>query len=394
MSIVNPLCPTGCNSILPQAASDLCDPKVLFGEIEKIYISSGDSAAFSDWTDIDEWTARIDNSDTVDINKIREFHVVADLPQATADELTISLGRKVFTPATHTINFDIDDISAENYEFGRTTSCNVLFRVWFATKSKLFGGNDGILANVNIRPVIERGIKSINKLVGTVSWEYQFSPESTDNILEGANFTTNPTVASPVIVSSETPNSYSVKITFDKAMNNPLSFLSDFSLLIDGNPSIPAAVYLDPGDNKSFIVEWAGSGTESTVHILSIVSGNITAVDGGIMAAVSGYTVTNTLVDPKINLAYTLDAHDVVVTFTPAVVIFSYEPAEFTLKINGTPATIVSVSDYSGGININITENIVEFDDVMLSVNSTNIVSTAQSVYLPVITDFSVTNSL
>lgn len=288
MSIVNPDCPTGCNSILPQASSDLCDPKVLFGEIEKIYISSGDSSAFSDWTDIDEWTARINNSDTTSIDSIREFHVIADLPQATADELTISLGRKVFTPATHTINFDIDDISAENYEFGRTTSCNVLFRVWFGTKSKLFGGNDGILANVNIRPVIERGIKSINKLVGTVSWEYQFSPESTDNILENINYVEPPAPIFPQLIDAVTSLDYIIQLTFDDSMSDPVSYASDFSVRINevditpfgiswvhlnlGYYYIGLNVVIQPGDTVDVSIAQGHIHSETTSMYLQTVT--------------------------------------------------------------------------------------------------------------------------
>lgn len=182
MSIVNPSCPTGCSSILPVVNFDLCDPNVSFGEIETIYMGAGDAAAFTDWTDLSEWTARIDNLDTVDPDKLREFHVMADLPAATADEIVISKGRKVYSPATHTINVDIDDLTQENYEFARTTSCNVQFRVWFFTKSYMYGGNDGILANVTLRPVIERGQKSINKLSGTITWEAQFSPERAESV--------------------------------------------------------------------------------------------------------------------------------------------------------------------------------------------------------------------
>ena len=182
MSLVIPTCPTGCSSILPIVSFDICDPKVGFGEIETIMMSSGDADPFTDWTNLAEWTARVDNTDIVDTNKIRKFDVVADLPAAAADEIIISKGRKVYSPATHTINVDIDDITAENYEFARTTSCNVQFRVWFFTKSYMFGGNDGILANVTLRPVIERGQKSINKLSGTITWEAQFSPERADSV--------------------------------------------------------------------------------------------------------------------------------------------------------------------------------------------------------------------
>lgn len=180
MSVNNPTCPIGCNSILPIVDFDICDPKIYFGEIEDIYVAAGDASAFIDWTNANEWAIRLSDSDINDIDAIRQLHVIADIPVASADETIISLGRKVFSPATHNIAIDIDDISDLNYEFARATSCNTLYRVWFATKNYMFGGNEGILANINLRPVIERGQKSINKLSGTISWDSKFSPERGD----------------------------------------------------------------------------------------------------------------------------------------------------------------------------------------------------------------------
>lgn len=182
MSEIVPTCPTGCSSLLPIVSFDDCAPKISFGEIHTIYLASGEADPFTDWTDLAEWTARISNTDVADENKIRQLTVMADLPAATADEIIISKGRKIYSPATHVINVDIDDLSAENYEFARTTSCNVSMRMWFANDSYMYGGNDGQLVNVNLRPVIERGVKSINKLTGTISWENQFSPEREDSV--------------------------------------------------------------------------------------------------------------------------------------------------------------------------------------------------------------------
>jgi hypothetical protein len=184
MSLVTPQCPVGCGTMLPIVNFDLCDPTISFGEIERIVIGSGDADCFTDWTDLAEWTARIDNDSLVDTTPsiLREFHVIADLPAAAADEVIISMGRKVYSPATHTIAVDIDDLTAENYEFARLTSCNTQYKIWFFTKSFMYGGDCGILANVNLRPVIERGQKSINKLSGTISWEAQFSPERAESV--------------------------------------------------------------------------------------------------------------------------------------------------------------------------------------------------------------------
>ena len=178
---VNPTCPEGCESTLPDTSFNLCSPEVSFGEITDIFIGNADADPFTDWESLAQWTAALAR-DHAAANAIRQFMVSADLPAAVADEVVISKGRKVYSPATHTINVDVDDLSIENYEFARTTSCNLQMRIWFMTPEHQYGGPEGILAMVNLRPVIERGIKSLNKLSGTITWDAKFSAERADSV--------------------------------------------------------------------------------------------------------------------------------------------------------------------------------------------------------------------
>lgn len=181
MSIVNPTCPSGCAFTLPIVDFDECSPHLSFGEIEHIYVGAGDTPAFGDWTQLAQWTARIDNDDAVDTTKLRKLDVLGDLPAATKDTITISLGRTIVTPATWTINVEIDDISPDTWEFMRGTGCNYQVRAWFETTDKMLGGNDGILGNLNLFPTIERGQKSLHKLTGTFTWEASYAPERIDS---------------------------------------------------------------------------------------------------------------------------------------------------------------------------------------------------------------------
>lgn len=181
MSVNNPTCPTGCSSVLPDVSFDVCSPNVSFGEIQKIFIAMADAEPFTDWTNLSQWEAAL-ALPTNDPDAIRELNVSADLPAPAVEEIVISLGRKIKSPATHTINVDIDDLSDENYEFARTTSCNSQFKMWFMTSDYMYGGNDGITVNIDLRPVIERGIKSLNKLTGTITWEAKFSPERATSV--------------------------------------------------------------------------------------------------------------------------------------------------------------------------------------------------------------------
>jgi hypothetical protein len=185
MSIILPSCPSGCSFVLPVVAFDECAPQLHFGEIRHLYIAVGDVEPFNDWTDPTEWVNRIDNSNVHDLDKIRKLDVIGDLPAASRDEVIISLGRKILSPPTWTINLEVDDLTDENYELARMTGCNLSMKFWYETTDLLFGGNDGILGVLSLNPIIERGQKSLHKLVGTLTWESAYAPERADSPLTG-----------------------------------------------------------------------------------------------------------------------------------------------------------------------------------------------------------------
>jgi len=183
MSVINPTCPTGCSDYLPVVDFDPCDPAVVFGEIEKIYLASQDAAIVANWTTATDWLLRISNTDVASTDTIRELTVSADMPAGVNEMVEISMRRKVYTPSTFTINIDIDDNTDLNYEFMRNMECNTTMRLWFADQTHLYGGEGGVLATISMKEVILRGNKSIKKLVGTATWESKFSPERTANPL-------------------------------------------------------------------------------------------------------------------------------------------------------------------------------------------------------------------
>ena len=173
---LTPTCPTNCNSLLPSDHYDFCKPTLNFGEIEMIYLAPGNAECFTDWALPTEWLARI--SDTaVGINYIRRFAVIGDQPAASNEEIPISLGRKVFTPKTFTLNLDIDDTDDLNYAFFRTLECNEVVKLWYKAGNELFGGNCGLDVSINANYTIERGRKTLHKIIFTVTWEDDFSPE-------------------------------------------------------------------------------------------------------------------------------------------------------------------------------------------------------------------------
>ena len=140
MSVNNPTCPTGCDSFLLDVDFDYCDPDVQFGEIDHIYLMAQTGTVLTDWTALGEWTTRKALDPTSDLDAIIDLTVMGDLPPAETDEIEISLGRKIQSPASFTVNFDIDDVSDDNYALMRFLECNVVVKCWYSANEVLFGG--------------------------------------------------------------------------------------------------------------------------------------------------------------------------------------------------------------------------------------------------------------
>lgn len=179
-----PTCPAGCGGQIPQLNFNYCDPVLGFGEITHVFLAAMDAECFTDVTSLQEWLARVNNT-SADPDAIRFLHCKGDKPASAKDEIEISLGRKIKSPGTYTLNIEVDDVSDLNYEFMRTSQCNMVFRLWFVAGDYLFGGNCGVEAILNLDYTIERGTKSIHKIVGTAKWDAQFDPERDDNPLAG-----------------------------------------------------------------------------------------------------------------------------------------------------------------------------------------------------------------
>lgn len=183
-----PTCPSGCSAILPDLDFNYCSPVNTFGEINYVFLAAIDAECFTDWTSITEWTNRLSNT-SGDPDAIRFMHVKADIPVGERDTIETSLCRKVKTPASYTINIEVDDLSDLNYEFMRQSQCSVTFRMWYATPDYIFGGNCGVEVVLNLDYVIERGCKSIHKIMGTATWEDPFAPQRAANPLAGTTLT-------------------------------------------------------------------------------------------------------------------------------------------------------------------------------------------------------------
>ena len=184
MSQENPTCPVGCDSFLPAVDFNYCDPDVQFGEIDNIYLMARDGGALLDWESLTEWNARLALDPTADADAIIAINVIGDQPAPESDEIVISLDRRIQTPKTFTLNIEIDDVSDANYQLMRFFECNTTVRMWYTANNLMFGNNAGIdKVNLKLAYQIERGQKTLQKIVGTVTWENEFSPNRITNPL-------------------------------------------------------------------------------------------------------------------------------------------------------------------------------------------------------------------
>lgn len=176
----NPICPTNCEGALAVISHDECAPVIVASEIKRVFFARPTAAPFTDWKLAPEWTERISDTDITDPDSIRAFTVTGDKPAPSGVVKDISNKRKWYVGKDHTVNFTIDDVTDENYEFMRVTECGGKFRMWYETHGGyIYGGNEGILVNVTMDDILNRGLDEIETINGVATWRAKFSPERT-----------------------------------------------------------------------------------------------------------------------------------------------------------------------------------------------------------------------
>lgn len=182
MSLVIPTCPTGCEFDPPVVNFDYCAPVTAFGEITHIFLRSVDAGGLTDWEDAGEWLALIDNTGVVG-GEIRQFTVIGSKAEPESTEIELSLNRKVHPPKKHTLSLKIDEVSDENHASLRSLECGGTYLLWYATAEYMWGGSDGINAQIVFNEVIPESSDELYHFIGTASWESKFHPERIANPL-------------------------------------------------------------------------------------------------------------------------------------------------------------------------------------------------------------------
>lgn len=127
-----------------------------------------------DWSSAASWDGVLGNSG----NSIRDLIGIGDLPLPETSTRIISKRRRKTGLKKYTMNFDIDDMTDENYEFVRALGCGKDVVIWFATiGGYLYGGAKGFQATVTVAdPQLDRGENVYAKLVLQFQWDAQSAP--------------------------------------------------------------------------------------------------------------------------------------------------------------------------------------------------------------------------
>lgn len=192
------LCGEVCEDvIIPSVEFNDCNPEINESEIEWIAETNADADDFTDIEDVDEWTARINQTAPVSgpDNTIRMIRVTGDKPAPEDTEITISGRRTISSSTTHTVNLDIDETNATNYEWNRKTQCIKKVKAWYITVGgKVYGGTCGLKdAQIRTRLIQNRGEGEIERYTGTLTWKDKLDPPRADWPLAGTTVFPTPT---------------------------------------------------------------------------------------------------------------------------------------------------------------------------------------------------------
>jgi hypothetical protein len=191
---------------LPVTNFNDCDPDVNYSEIERVFAGSPQGTPFANILDANEWGTRMSQT-TVNAQAIRGLIVIGDMPAAATVVKDLSNGRKKTIGKDFTVNFDIDDISDENYLLVKTLEDNQTIRLYgFETQGgKLYHyGPGGILATVAANVVLARGRDEIERISGTITWRNKNSPNRVDSpIFDNGDIVTPTTFDSQLVTATD-----------------------------------------------------------------------------------------------------------------------------------------------------------------------------------------------
>ncbi len=172
MSIIPLTCPTGCSTTPPDVTADYCNPNVTNAQVTTLYVTSLDSASFTDIEDPAEWATRLVQTG-VGADDIRTLHFIGSKPVATATNVELGADKKAMIIKEHRLEGVIRETSDENYNFLRSTECGGNFKIAYVIGKYLFVNSD-ITGNVD-NDLIEVNIEMNDQASNNFSDPYEFA---------------------------------------------------------------------------------------------------------------------------------------------------------------------------------------------------------------------------
>ncbi len=158
-------CPLDCTTFPFESKFDDCTPNYQFGEVTHIYIASRDYAGFTDVTDDSEIAQAIADGDVV------SFQVKGSLGEPEQETTEGHMGVDIDSTPKFTLEFEILEITKENYESMQKSYCNIPVKMWYETRDARFGGEAGISpCKFKMFHSIEMGFNTLQKLPGRLQW--------------------------------------------------------------------------------------------------------------------------------------------------------------------------------------------------------------------------------
>jgi len=111
-------------------------------------------------------------------SKVRTYYGLGDKPEPTETEIPLHKGKTVSVGTRHILNFTVNLIDSTTYLALRTLqACKGTYHIWYATDNFLYGGLNGIIADVQKVVFVSSGGRGDNfKAVITLGWLAKSDP--------------------------------------------------------------------------------------------------------------------------------------------------------------------------------------------------------------------------
>lgn len=160
---------------LPPVSFEDCNPAHQNGEITDLYFTNPGNP-LTDVTDATEWSNRLDDSTATD-TLIRRLRIRGDKPLGSSTVINRAGNLKSVGPRAHSVNFDIDDLSDINYSAALAIQASPNWLCWFKDRDgKMYGGNSGILAAIDLGHQIPREKTDGQTIQGVMLWDSKQDP--------------------------------------------------------------------------------------------------------------------------------------------------------------------------------------------------------------------------